>query len=195
MRLALSIAAIAALFVTVLVGGGRLLGVWSEPVASPATSVAADRALGMLRAGPTAKTAVSKKTRRADPKSVRGVAVRWVQGTNALCRRARAETLLGVDEPKTLAEAEAAIAHLAELNRRYNARIRALPRPPDGRQREKIERLEKMLDEEESAIESLLSAIRHQDPVQMIALSDRLLALAERESALLVELGASDCAL
>ena len=189
----LSIAAIAALFFTVLLGGGRLLGVWEE-LTPPPTSAATDRAVRTLASSATAKMTARKTKRRAGTEAPRAAGVRWIRGANELCRSARAETI-GMDEPKTLAEAEAVISHVAERNRSYNARVLALRRPPGERARAKIARLAKLLAAEEALIDRVFGAIRSRDAMRILALSDRLVALGERESALLVELGANDCAL
>ncbi len=99
------------------------------------------------------------------------------------------------DSPKTLAEAEATVSRLAEMNRRYNGRVVAIAPPAGAHERARIARLAKLLAAEEAVIAGLLKTLRDGDPTQIVALNDRLVILAERESTLLVELGATDCGL
>ncbi len=196
MRVALSLVALAAFFAAAVLGGGQLIGVWDDLTLPPAARAAADRAVQTLTPSAARKTAASKSRRRVErmAKARRADAVRWAGAANRRCRSARAETLARIGSPRTLAEAEATLSRLADLNRRYNAQVLAIPRPAGGRERAKIARLSRLLGSEDAVLASLLEAVRDCDPTRILTLNDRLVALAERETALLVELGATDCA-
>lgn len=194
MKFLLSVVVVAGSFALVLLGGGAAVGIWKE-LELPATSAAADdalRALAPARSG-KAEPKARKKERRPPKEQLakRG----WGGAANRICRQAAREAgdVGGPRAPGTVAEAEKLLARVAELNARYNDRMRALPTPPGAGDR--ITRLVKLFDKEEAAVEELLEAVRDRDPARMNAVRDRLMGIADRQSLIMYNLGAFDCAL
>ena len=197
MKLILSVAAVAVAFFVVLLGGGSAVGVWEE-LNLPATSAAADQAVRTLAPSSTRKAPpkAEKRRSRVDEATAKANRAkrRWAAAANKLCRKAARETEVGaIESPRTAAEAEAVLARVAELNARYNDRLRLLEPPP--RESGRITRLMALLDKEEAAVDRLLEAVQDRDPVRMNTARDRLVGIADRQSTIMYDLGAYDCAL
>ncbi len=199
MKFVLSVVAVAVAFFVVLLGGGAAVGLWEE-LELPESSAAADDALRAL--APSGQKATPKPARKKQSRADRAAANaerakrRWARAANRICRRAARETQgaeWALESPRTPADAERLIVRVAELNARYNDRIRAFPVPP--RQSDRIARLMRILDKEEATVETLVEAIRDRDVVRMTKARDRLLGIADRQSIIMYDLGAFDCAL
>jgi hypothetical protein len=200
MRFVLSFVAVAVAFFVVLLGGGSAVGLWDE-LELPESSAAADDALRALAPAPGKKAPpkpARKKQSRADEEKAKAERAkrRWASAANRICRRAARETEdaeWALESPRTVADAERLIARVAELNARYNDLIRALPVPT--RESDRIAKLMRILDREEAAVDLLLEAIRDRDVARMTGAKDRLLGIADRQSIIMYDLGAYDCAL
>lgn len=200
MKFVLSVVAVAVAFFVALLGGGAAVGVWDE-FELPESSAAADDALRALAPAPS-KKATAKPARKKQSRANRAAAEaerakrRWAGAANRICRRAARETQVAdwaLESPKTPADAERLITRVAELNARYNDRLRALPVLP--RESGRIAKLMRILDKEEAAVDRLLEAIRDRDVARMTRARDRLLGIADRQSIIMYDLGAYDCAL
>jgi hypothetical protein len=187
-RVVIFVIAIVGIFAGTLAYGGERLGTWDEaeppppsnlqPITRPeekkdeggsASSVAGDGA-------PTEKLSPDK--------------VRWIRQANTLCRRA-ADDMGDYEQPETLGEAEQLIVELQAKNKQYNDAFAAIP-PAKGDRRVVAQLLE-LLDKDERLVASLLTALREGDAGAVVELNERLTSVAQRESEILVGLGATDC--
>jgi hypothetical protein len=181
LKTALSAIVVVAAFAGALYAGGNVMGAW-EPyeAAEPA-------------AGGHKTAAAPKRSRRKHARPVRQVRdARWMRRANALCVAALREGA-ATRAPRTAAELAAFLKRGVEQNRRWNRRLLALGSPRGGAR--KFARIRGLFREDESLVADLLTAVRQQDGASAMLLGDRLMSLARRESALLVGLGARECAL
>jgi hypothetical protein len=115
---------------------------------------------------------------------------RWLKDLNALCGRARRESG-AFRRPRTHAEAEGLIAKLVTLNERYNDEFAALD--PPARFEPEMRRLRMLFAKDERLLDRLLVAFRAGSPPAFLEVMGRLATVAERESAVFAELGATNC--
>jgi hypothetical protein len=180
LKTALSAIVVVAAFAGALYAGGNVMGAW-EPYD------AAEPAAG----GP--KAAAPKRTRRKHARPVRQVRdARWIRRANALCEAALRE---GAETraPRTAEELAAFLKRGVKQNRAWNRRFLALGSPRGGARQ--FARIRGLFREDETLVADLLTAVRRHDGASAMLLGDRLMSLARRESALLVGLGARECAL
>ena len=181
LRVVIFVIAIVGIFAGTLAYGGERLGTWDEAEPPPPSNLA-----------PITRSETKKKDGQAseEPQKLSSDKLRWVRQTNALCRRAY-EDMSSYEEPQTLGEAERLVAELEGKNKQYNDAFAAIV-PAKGDRRVVRELLE-LFDKDERLVAALLSALQKGDAGALLELNDRLTAVAERESEILVGLGASEC--
>jgi hypothetical protein len=181
LRVVIFVIAIVGIFAGTLAYGGERLGTWDEAEPPPPSNLA-----------PITRSETKKKDGQAseEPQKLSPDKLRWVRQTNALCRRAY-EDMSSYEEPQTLGEAERLVAELEGKNKQYNDAFAAIV-PAKGDRRVVRELLE-LFDKDERLVASLLNALQKGDAGALLELNDRLTAVAERESEILVGLGASEC--
>jgi hypothetical protein len=181
LKTALSAIVVVAAFAGALYAGGNVMGAW-EPYE------AADRP-----AAGGHKTAAPKRSRRKQARPVKQVRdARWIRRANALCVAAQREGAQ-TRAPRTAEELAAFLKRGVKQNRDWNGRFLALGSPRGGARQ--FARIRALFREDEALVADLLTAVRQQDGASAMLLGDRLMSLARRESALLVGLGARECAL
>jgi hypothetical protein len=181
LRVVIFVIAIVGIFAGTLAYGGERLGTWDEAEPPPPSNLA-----------PITRSEKKKKDGQAseEPQKLSPDKLRWVRQTNALCRRAY-EDMSSYEEPQTLGEAERLVAELEGKNKQYNDAFAAIV-PAKGDRRVVRELLE-LFDKDERLVAALLNALQKGDAGALLELNDRLTAVAERESEILVGLGASEC--
>jgi hypothetical protein len=181
LRVVIFVIAIVGIFAGTLAYGGERLGTWDEAEPPPPSNLA-----------PITRSEKKKKDGQAseEPQKLSPDKLRWVRQTNALCRRAY-EDMSSYEEPQTLGEAERLVAELEGKNKQYNDAFAAIV-PAKGDRRVVRELLE-LFDKDERLVAALLNALQKGDAGALLELNDRLTAVAERESEILVGLGANEC--
>jgi hypothetical protein len=181
LRVVIFVIAIVGIFAGTLAYGGERLGTWDEAEPPPPSNLA-----------PITRSEKKKKDGQASEESQKlsPDKLRWIRQTNALCRRAY-EDMSSYEEPQTLGEAERLVAELEGKNKQYNDAFAAIV-PAKGDRRVVRELLE-LFDKDERLVTALSSALQKGDAGALLELNDRLTAVAERESEILVGLGASEC--
>ena len=181
LRVVIFVIAIVGIFAGTLAYGGERLGTWDEAEPPPPSNLA-----------PITRSEEKKKGGQASgqPQKLSPDKLRWVRQTNALCRRAY-EDMSDYEQPETLGEAERLVAELEGKNKQYNDAFAAIV-PAKGDRRAVRELLE-LFDKDERLVAALLAAMRKGDAGALLELNDRLTFVAERESEILVGLGATEC--
>jgi hypothetical protein len=180
LRVVIFVIAIVGIFAGTLAYGGERLGTWDEAEPTPPSNLA-----------PITRSEKKKDGQASEePQKLSPDKLRWVRQTNALCRRAY-EDMNSYEEPQTLGEAERIVAELEGKNKQYNDAFAAIV-PAKG-DRRMVRELLALFDKDERLVAALLSALREGDAGALLELNDGLTAVAERESEILVGLGASEC--
>jgi hypothetical protein len=182
LRVVIFVIAIVGIFAGTLAYGGERLGTWDEAEPSPPSNLA-----------PIIRSEEKKKKdgqASEEPQKLSPDKLRWIRQTNDLCRRAH-QDMSDYEEPQTLGDAERLVAELEAKNKQYNAAFAAIV-PPKGDRRLVRELLE-LFDKDERLVAALLDALRKGDAGALLELNDRLMVVAERESEILVGLGATEC--
>lgn len=188
-RVVIFVVTIAGIFVGTLVYGGKQIGAWDEASPPPPSNLAPITRPEEKKKGGSASAVAGggAPSHKLSPEKAR-----WVRQTNALCRRAY-EDMTDYEEPETLGDAEKLVAELQRKNERYNDAFAAIqPVKEDARE---VAALLALFDKDERLIAALLAAMREGDAGALLELNDRLTVVAERESDILVGLGATDCEL
>jgi hypothetical protein len=181
LRVVIFVIAIVGIFAGTLAYGGERLGTWDEAEPPPPSNLA-----------PITRSEEKKKGGQAnqEPQKLSPDKLRWIRQTNALCRRAY-DDMSDYEEPQTLGEAERLVAELEAKNKQYNAAFAAIV-PPKG-DRRLVRELLGLFDKDERLVAALRDALREGDAGALLELNDRLTVVAERESEILVGLGATEC--
>jgi hypothetical protein len=189
LRVVIFVVAIVGIFAGTLVYGGERLGAWDEASPPPPSNLAPiTRSDKKKDKGGSASALAGGGG--STPTKLSPAKARWIRQTNALCRRA-SEDMSDYDEPETLGEAEKLIAELKGKNEHYNKAFAAIV--PAKEDRRAVATLLKLFAKDERLVAALLDALRAGDAGAMLELNDRLTALAQQESDILVALGATDC--
>jgi len=163
-----------AAFAGALYFGGRAMGAWEQPV--PAQE----------------PPAVAPAPKRKEKKVARVSSewTRWVDAANASCSRTLGK-VLRLRQPQTAAEAERYVIRVIELNREWNAQMRAL-RHPRGFERQAA-RLRNSFTRTDALADELLRAFRARDVQGMNTLALDVIALENKQAELLGRMGAEQC--
>jgi hypothetical protein len=187
-KTALSAVVVLAAFAGALVAGGNVMGAW-EPY--DPTAAGTPQPGAQPKAAPAAgKRRHAKKPARTHAKPARDA--RWIRRANALCRAARRESQQS-RAPRTAEEIEAFLKQGVKQNRYWNRRFVALGAPRGEAKR--FAPVRALLRQDEALLAELVKAVKNSDGASALLLGDRLVNLAQRESALMVALGASECSL
>jgi hypothetical protein len=185
-RVVIFVIAIVGIFAGTLVYGGERLGAWDQAEPPPPSN------LQPISRPQEKEKKDGESAPPAAPTKVSPDKARWIRETNALCRRARAETD-GYEKPESLGEAEQMLLDLQGKNREYNDAFVAI-RPAKGDERQ-VAKVRALFDKDERLVAALIAALREGDAGALLTLSDRLTVVAGQEADVLVGLGANDCSL
>lgn len=183
LKAALGALLVAGAFAIALFAGGSVMGAWDSYEAPPSSG----------RPSPESNplpTAHRQKTRRKKASPARDA--HWIRRANAICLEAR-RNAAATRQPRTAEEIEAFLAHGMKENRRWNKRFLRIGAPRGEAKR--FRRLRGLFREDEALLSEFAAAARRRDGSAAIVLGEELLDLAERESSLMVSLGARECAL
>jgi hypothetical protein len=190
-RVFVFVVAIVGIFAGTLAYGGMRLGAWDPADPLPPSGQAPLTRPDDDQTKKKRRSEVAGKQTSSEPK-LSPAKRRWLRDANALCRRAARESGR-LKRPRDLDAAEAVIEKLARLNARYNDEFAALR--PARADRAEVRRLLALFEKDEALIDEFLSALRNgQAPRSFLEILNRLERTAEQENALLLYLGATDCA-
>ena len=179
------IALVVVAFGATLYYSGDKLEAWESPQPS------AKAAPGAQKKGKSKKRKARARRRQAERRASKPPTT-WVAQMNTLCRRGQAEAE-AVPVPLTPEGLPDYFRQLARVNKRWNQRAVALLESGAPRDPEAARGLVRLLNEEESLMSALTSAVQRGQNQRLEQLRPRITSVGKSERRLLKRLGARGC--
>jgi hypothetical protein len=183
-----AIVAVLSAFGAALYFSGVALEAWESPEPSRASLPAPET---KRKAKPMRPAPRATKTKAARPAATPRKPA-WLMDLNALCRRGRVE-LEEIPRPSQLSGIVTYLRQARELNKRLNDQGVELVRR--GGNMTTANQLRKLFDQDEAAVQSMLTLAQKGQYQRLARLAQSLVPLARAENRMLARLGAVDCTL
>ena len=181
-----AIVAVLGAFFAALYFSGDALEAWESPESSKA-SLPAPETKRKAKPKRHAKSATKPARLAASPRKPT-----WLRELNALCRSGRVE-LEEIPRPSGPADVVTYLRQTRELNKRLNDQGVELVRR--GGNMTAANQLRKLFDQDEAAVQSMLTLAEKGEYQRLARLAQSLVPLARAENRMLARLGAVDCTL
>lgn len=179
----LAIAAVVVAFGATLYYSGDALDAWESP--EPAAKASQAPVPGSKKRAKS--THRSRKANEATPRKAS-----WISKLDGLCRRGQAETE-SIRPPSGPQDSARFFGQFARMNTRWNRKAAVLLQGSAGRSKQEVKQLLRLFDQEETLVQSMVTASRRGQYSRLGRIAESLLGIAKSENRLLARLGAIDC--